>query len=452
MSGIKPVVLLVDDDCALLESLTCILEDEFDILKAVTAKEAFDFVVNKEIDLVFLDLGLPDISGMEALRRIREDEPQLPIIILTADDSARKAVEALRLGAHTYISKPFEVDEIIAVSQTAIEKTCLIRELRSFKAQADHKKMPVILGRSDSMKEIFDLIDKVSRTDVTVLLSGESGTGKELVASAIHYSGDRCENPFIALNCAAIPEKLVESELFGHEKGSFTDAAFQKIGLIECANKGTLFLDEISELRLDLQAKLLRVIESRKLKRVGGTKEISVDIRIVSATNTDLFQAVEDGRFRKDLFYRLNVVPVVLPPLRKRKEDIPTLLDFFVEEYNRSFSKHVKGFSQESIECLKQYRWPGNVRELRNVVERLVALADEDIIQSDHLPLDLFVDGSVNFELSSERPLKDAVADFERRYIQSVLHFTNGNQSKASKIIGLHRNALFNKMKSLGMK
>lgn len=449
MSELKPRILIVDDDVNLLETLAMLFEDDFSVVKATSASAGLELVAHTDISLCFIDLSLPDMDGMLLIEMIRARQYRLPVVVLTADDSAQTAVAALKLGAHSYICKPFDPEEIIAVARAALESNSISAQLQSYRQQVDSRQNKPFLGRSTIMKKLFSLIEKVAATDVTVLLSGESGTGKEVAARNIHFSSSRREHPFVAVNCAAIPEKLVESELFGHEKGSFTDAVNRKIGLIECADRGTLFLDEVSELRLDIQAKLLRVLETRSLKRVGGIKELDVDIRLISASNMDLFQAVKDGRFRRDLYYRLNVVPIDIPPLRVRAEDISLLLEHFLAEYNSIFKKNVRRFSSDAVECLERYSWPGNVRELRNIVERSVALAENDVVEVRDLPIDLLASGSVCDHDIPDLSLKRAVMDFEKDYIRNLLSYTSGNRTKAARMMGLHRNALLNKMKRL---
>lgn len=452
MAKFKPRVLVVDDEDNVLQSVKIVLEDDFELCFALSAAEARKQLKDIEIDIVLLDIGLPDINGLDFLLEIQKDYDHLPVIILTADNSAQSALRALRQGAYNYINKPYDVDDLRNQVARAIEHLGMMRELNCFKEQAKRDGMPVILGKSKAMHDVLELLEKVSRTDVTILLSGESGTGKEVAARAVHYASSRGDHPFVAINCAAIPATLLESELFGYEQGAFTDAAKQKIGVIECADKGTLFLDEVAELRLDLQAKLLRVLETRTFRRVGGTKDINVDIRIISASNTNLLKAVDEDRFRKDLYYRLNVVPVQLPPLRERTDDIELLLEYFLQLYNKIFHKTVRQFAPNALAALKSYSWPGNIRELRNIVERMVALAEAEVIASEQLPIDITVDSIVKMDMGNQRPLKQAVADFERSYIRSVLRFTGGNQIKAAGIMGIHRNALLNKMKALGLK
>jgi len=447
-----PVVLVVDDEPAVLETFETILEGKFEVLTARSGKEALDKIAKESVNLVFLDILMADMDGMQVLRKLKEYDENLPVIMATATDSARKAVEAILLGACNYITKPFDVDEVIAVAQKAIEQDRLLREVVYLRSQREEIRFENIVGKSKKIREIFGIIEKVLKTDATVLISGESGTGKELIARAIHFSSSRKQKPFIPINCASIPENLLESELFGHEKGAFTDATNQKLGMFELAHEGTLFLDEISGLKLDVQGNLLRALEEKEIRRLGGTKIIRVDVRIISATNIDLKQAVKEGKFRQDLYYRLNVVPIYLPPLRERKDDIPLLVEYFLQKYNQVFRKEIEGLTKEALEYLIHYDWPGNVRELKNVIERLVALKDDGVITPKDLPFDIFIKCSLTRDLPAEGGLKQANRDFERQYIEAVLERVSGNQVKAAKILGIHRNALFNKMKSLGLK
>jgi len=447
-----PVVLVVDDEPRALETFESILEGRFEILTARSGKEALDKVAKESIDLVFLDIKMPDMDGMEVLRRIKERDGNMAVIMATATDSARRAVEAMQLGACDYITKPFDVDEVIAVAQKAIERERLVREVVYLRSQIEEVRFENIVGRGKKIREIYGIIEKVVKNDATVFISGESGTGKELIARAIHFNSLRKQKPFIPINCAGIPENLLESELFGHEKGAFTDAINQKLGMFELADEGTLFLDEISGLKLDVQANILRALEEKEIRRLGGMKIIKVDVRIISATNVDLKQAVQEGRFRQDLYYRLNVVPIYIPPLRERREDIPLLVDYFLKAYNQAFRKRIEGLTKEALEYLMDYDWPGNIRELKNIIERLVALKDEGIIMPKDLPFDIFVKSSFKKGFQAEGGLKKASKDFERQYIEAVLEKAGGNQVKTAKMLGIHRNALFNKMKSLGLK
>jgi len=447
-----PVVLVVDDEPAVLETFESILEGRFEVLTARSGKEALDKIAKESINLVFLDIAMPDMNGMQVLRKIKEYDENLSVIMATVTDSARTAVEAMQSGACNYITKPFDVEEVITVAQKAIEQQRLLKEVTYLRSQREEIRFENIVGKSKKIREIFEIIEKVVKNNATVFISGASGTGKELIARAIHFNSSRKQKPFIPINCAGIPENLLESELFGHEKGAFTDATNQRLGMFELANEGTLFLDEISGLKLDVQANLLRALEEKEIRRLGGTKIIRVDVRIISATNIDLKQAVEEGKFRQDLYYRLNVVPITLAPLRERKGDIPLLVEYYLERYNQAFRKKIEGITKEALEYLMQYDWPGNIRELKNVIERLVALNDNGVITPKDLPFDIFIKSSLAKDMPVEGGLKEARNDFEKQYIEAVLDRVSGNQVKAAKILGIHRNALFNKMRSMGLK
>jgi len=447
-----PVVLVVDDEPVVLEIFESILNGQFNCLRAQTGKEALDKITKESISVVFLDIKMPDMDGMQILRRIKEYDENLAVIMATATDSARAAVEAMKYGAHGYITKPFDADEVVAQAQKAIEKERLVKEVICFRSQREETGFDNIIGSGKRMREIYGIIGKVVKSDATILISGESGTGKELIARAIHFNGPRKHKPFIPINCASIPDNLLESELFGYEKGAFTDAVTQKLGMFELADEGTLFLDEISGLRLEMQAKLLRALEEREIRRLGGTRTIRMGARIISATNVDLKKAMQEERFRQDLFYRLNVVPIHLAPLRERKEDIPSLVGHFLKVYSQAFRKKVDELTQETMEYLIDYDWPGNIRELKNIMERLVALKDEGPITPKDLPFDIFIKTNLLKNFQASGALKEVCGDFEKQYIETVLEKVGGNQIKAARILGIHRNTLLNKMKSMGMR
>jgi two-component system, NtrC family, response regulator AtoC len=447
-----PTMLVVDDEPAILESFVAIFEGRFNVLTARSGKEALSRIARESINVVFLDIALPGEDGLQVLRSIRQLDGNVAVIMATAFDSARKAVQALQWGACNYITKPFDAQELISIADKAVQQELLAREIVSLRGLREQCQFENIIGKSKKIRAIFSVIEKVVANEATVLISGESGTGKELVARAIHYNSLRKHKPFVPINCAGIPASLLESELFGHERGAFTDASCLKLGMFELAHEGTLFLDEISGLKHEVQANLLRALEEREIRRLGGSKIIKIDVRIIAATNIDLRQAVEAGEFRHDLFYRLNVIPVFVPPLRERKEDIPLLTAHFVHKYNQVFRKNVEGFSADAMRYLMDYDWPGNIRELKNVIERMIALKDEGVIVPQDLPFDMFVKGSVDKRINPEGALREASRDFEKQYIEAVLGRVDGNQVKAAKILGIHRNALFNKMKSYGLK
>lgn len=446
---VRPNILIIDDDNSLLESYTVLLEDEFEVHTAETGTAGLSLLKQEDIHIVLLDIRLPDIDGIEVLRHIKALDENVDVIMITAVKNVRVAVEAIKLGAYDYIVKPFEVDEMLSLLRRALERQHLLREVLYLRAEVDrHLEMGNIVGRSAKMRQIYDLILRVADTNATVLISGESGVGKELIARAIHQQSMRRMHPFVAINCAAISEHLVESELFGHERGAFTGAIEMRRGKFELANTGTLFLDEIGSLRMDLQAKLLRVLQEREFQRVGGGKTLRVDVRIVAASNQDLRNMVAEHTFRDDLFYRLNVVPIYVPSLRERQEDVPLLVNHFLNKYNKAFGRNVEGFTSSAMAALCQYHWPGNVRELENIIERLVAISRQRILDVEDIPLDLTaVRGEImNDILAQGTDLRQAKAEFERLYILKLLDQHGWNQTEVAKRLGIHRNTLLSKM------
>jgi len=452
---ILPNILVVDDEVNVIESFKQLLEGDYKVLTATNGEEALEKVEKENLDVVLLDIKMPGMDGIEVLRRIGELKENVDVIMVTAVNTMKTAIEAMKLGAYDYITKPFDVDEVIISIDKALEKRRLTRELSYLRSEvAKPVKFDNIIGTSEKMREVYEIVSEMTKNDSTVLISGESGTGKELIARAIHFNGLTKDRPFIAVDCASIPENLLESELFGHEKGAFTDATSQKLGRFELANQGTLFLDEIGNLRPDMQGKILRVLQEREIQRVGGVKTIKIDVRIISATNIDLKKAIKEGMFREDLYYRLNVVPIEIPPLRERKEDIPLLVRYFLEIFNREFGKRIKEISLEAMKFLMNYRWPGNVRELRNVIERLVALTKGEVISHERLPLDILLTVKAGKGNTGEKGilLKEAREQFERQFIFGVLEKVNWNQTEAAKILGIHRNTLIMKIQNLGIK
>src|SRR5712691_1992680 len=351
--GVRPVILVVDDDSGVRESFRLILEDRYDLLEAVDGKQALDRLRTSPVDLVLLDIRLPEMDGIEVLERMKSVDDGVEVILVTAVKTVRTAVDAMKLGAFDYLTKPFDEDELLTIIRRALEVAFLRSEL------ARQHDFDELVGQHPEMQKLYRLISQVARTTTTVVITGESGTGKELIARAIHRQGPRRDKPFVAVNPAALSDTLIESELFGHEKGAFTGAYQRKLGRFELAQGGTLFLDEISSLKPELQAKLLRVLQEREIERVGGTRSIRIDARIIVATNTDLKQAVAQGTFREDLYYRLNVMPITVPPLRERREDIPLLVPHFIRRYNQAFNKRVEGLAPEALSVLGEYSWPG---------------------------------------------------------------------------------------------
>lgn len=448
-------ILIIDDDESLLESYIVLLEDEFQVHTAASGREGLGILKKEHVNVVLLDIHLPDIDGMEVLQQAKAADESLDIIMITAVKNVRMAVDAIKLGAVDYLVKPFEIDDVLALLRRTMQHQDLMREVLYPRSEVDrYQNMGDIVGSSQKMHQIFDLILRIADTNATVLIHGESGTGKELIARAIHQKSQRRSKPFVAVNCAAISEHLIESELFGHERGAFTGALEKRLGKFELANTGVLFLDEIASLRLDLQAKLLRVLQEREFERVGGNKTIQTDVRIVAATNRDLKQMVVEATFREDLFYRLNVVPIQVPPLRERREDIARLIEHFLDKYNLAFQRQVRGFSASALRILTSYPWPGNVRELENVIERLVAISPPGTLDVEHLPLDLVNDRhKIAAELNLQGGnLRRAKAEFERNFISRALEQSNWNQTVAAKRLGIHRNTLIGKMESLKLR
>ena len=459
MSGKKPFrskILVVDDEEGARDALQVILEDEFDVTTAASGTEALDLCQHTHFDLIFLDVSMPEIDGIETLKRLKALSGPTDVVMISASDRAQMAVKSIKLGAYDYITKPFEPDDILSAVERVLEKQTLERQvdyLRSEMAQqlGDHQ----ILTQDPAMLGVLDLINKVATTTSSVLIAGESGTGKELVARSLHLGSERRKESFVAINCAAIPSELMESELFGHERGAFTGAHSRSVGKFEYANGGTLFLDEISTLRLELQAKLLRVIQEKEFQRLGSNRSIKVDVRIVAATNTNLEDNIQKGTFRRDLFFRLNVIPLRLPSLRERKGDVRLLAQHFLKRFNLQLRRQIPGFTTQALEVLERYAWPGNVRELENLVERLVVLGpDNEPISHEDLPLEILLDSPLAQQafVPEKDGLLKARDSFERQFILKALKRAQWNQSEAARILGIHRNTLIQKMKALDLR
>ncbi len=449
----KNKILVVDDEHLIRWSLEQNLKKQgYEVNTAGSGEDALRLLQEEAPDLVLLDVQLPGMNGMEVLERIKELDEEVIVIMVTALGVLETAVKAMRLGAYDYINKPFNLDELAIVIKKALETQELKREVAQLRSTQPKKfSIDGIVGESEDLQHVLNMIRKIAQSDAgTVLVQGESGTGKELVAKAIHYESARADKPFMAINCAAVPETLLESELLGHEKGAFTDAKTQKKGLFELAHGGTVFLDEIGDMPTGIQAKLLRVLEDRTFRRVGGTKDIQIDVRIISATNKDLLEAIEEKSFRNDLYYRLQVIPIFLPPLRERRKDILVLARSFIDSFNREFGKSVTGISPEAEKFLYEYDWPGNVRELRNVIERAIILENEEIMQLGHLPRELVSragsseSGPLEFTLPPEGV---NIEDVERELIRQALDMAEGNQSKAAKKLHLGIDAFRYRMK-----
>jgi len=452
---LKPTLLIVDDELGARQSLEVILEDDYRVLSAVNGQEALDVFQRETINLVLLDVNMPDMDGLEVLQKMKELDEDIDVIMVSALNLARKAADAIKSGAYDYITKPYEPEDILSTVNRVISKQRLHRELDLLRREVEETRgFDQIVSQDGMMIEIFQLIKKVAYTSTNVLITGESGTGKELIARSIHRQGNRKNGPFVAINCAAIPSELMESEMFGHEKGAFTGAHTRTIGKFEHANGGTLFLDEISALRSDLQAKLLRVLQEREIERIGSNKPIRVDIRVIAATNTNLEDAVARGKFRQDLYFRLNVVPVSIPPLRDRKEDIPLLANHFLNKFNTAFNKRIPGFTERALEVLSRYHWPGNIRELENLIERIVVLCTtEESIDIKSIPIEVLINSDHEPDESDYQKsgLIKIREEFEKRILLNVLDAVQGNQTEAAKILKINRNTLLQKARQFGI-
>ncbi len=439
-------ILVVDDEKSLRELLTIMLENEgHEVTSAATGESAIKLIKEKVFDLVITDIRMRRSNGIDVLESVKQRQPQTPVVMMTAYASAETAVEAMKKGAYDYISKPFNVEDLQLIVKNAVEMKKLTDENRHLRsALKDKFQFDNIIGKSSAMQKVFALIEKTADSNATILISGESGTGKELVAKAIHFNGRRKNSPFVSINCGAVPENLLESELFGYEKGAFTSADSSKIGLMEAADKGTFFLDEIAETPMNLQVKLLRVLQEREFTRVGGTATIAVDLRIIAASNQDISKAVRENKFREDLFYRLNVIPIQLPPLRERREDIPQMVHHFIAKFNknRRHGSKIKGIDPEAVAILEKYPWPGNVRELENAIERAVVLEMDDTIRVSSLPEDLVGRADAGPDLVpqvGEEPidLEKTLDQIEKKMIRGALDQSNGIINRAAKLLNL---------------
>lgn len=455
--AVKKRVLLIDDDPRVRASLKMVLDPIYDILQASDGHEGIDVFRKDDPDLILLDVILPGTDGLAVLQALRMENKTTPVIMLTGTKSVKTAVDAMKLGAADYLSKPFDVDELRIVIDRVLNSSELEREVKQLRAQVVQRyAFHNLIGKSQGMQEIYSKIEQVADSRTTVLITGESGTGKELVAKALHYNSSRRERPFIALNCAALPETLIESELFGHEKGSFTDATARRVGQFELANTGTLFLDEIGDLSPITQAKLLRVIQEREFTRIGGVQPIKVDVRIVAATNKILDDLVRKGLFREDLYYRINVIALFLPPLRERGEDIPLLAKHFLEKRLEEERRPRIEFGKDALELLARYSWPGNVRELENFVEQAFIWSQHAThITPEHLPTIIKNDSRSSSlrddTLAGRMSLEKAVMEFEREIILDALKRTNYVQTHAANLLGISRRMLKYRMDTLGL-
>ena len=452
-----PEILIIDDEPLMRISISDALKVEgYNVMSAETGGEGLKSIKNNSYDVVITDLRLPEVDGVQILKSCKQISPRTKVLMITAYGSVDTAVEAMKIGAYDYITKPFSMDEFILTVKRLIALRDLEDENIYLKEKIEERyEFSGIIGKSDKMKDIFEKIEIIAPTDTTVLITGESGTGKELVANAIHYNSPRKNEAFIKVSCAALPETLLEAELFGHERGAFTGAIKQKKGRFELAHKGTLFLDEIGEINQTVQVKLLRVLQEREFERLGGTSTINVDVRIIGATQRDLKKEVQKGSFREDLYYRLNVVPVHLPALRDRKEDILLLMEHFLNMYSKHMNKPMRGISIEAREFILKYDFPGNIRELENAVKRALTLSRDKEIQPWDLPEDMCTicrEGSKMGErLSYSEPLPTAMSLFEKQYVSKVLEETKGNKTLASKLLGISRKTLWEKCKLYGL-
>ena len=437
-------ILYIDDELSALKAISAILKKAgFDVLTATTAEEGILLLKETQIDCLLLDYRLPKMDGIELLKWLKYSGINIPVVMLTAYGTIEKAVEAMKLGAYHYLIKPVDTELLINVLKEAVEKSSMLFKEK----ETVYSPFPEIIGKSKAMQEVFYIMEMVAESNANVLITGESGTGKELVARAIYKKSSRNTKPFIIVDCTTIPENLLESELFGHEKGAFTGAMERKIGLFEIANEGTVFLDEIGELPMSLQKKLLRFLQEREIQRIGSTARIKVDVRVISATNRDLEKLVNEGTFREDLYWRLNVVRINLPPLRERKEDIPLLVNHFLNKYAKENNKPIPQLEPEVMDALINYEWSGNVRELANVIERAIVLSPAGIISMKHLPKRIIE--KTGWTLCKESSLN--LLEVEKSLILRALNSTGWNQTKAAQVLGISRKQLRTKMKHHGL-
>jgi len=453
----KKSILIVDDEKAARFGMKLALEkDGYNVMEASDGIEAFEIIKAKSPSLIFLDINMPKINGIQVLEEINQMKSPPMIVIVTAYGSEKVAVDAMKKGAYDYIAKPYEIDDLRLIATHAFEKLALEEENARLRSEIDRLgSRGKIVGESREMNQLFNKIEKVGPSDVTVLIQGESGSGKELVAKEIHKISSRKNRPMITMNCAALPETLIESELFGHEKGAFTGATERRLGKFELADKGTIFLDEIGDMSPNTQAKVLRVLQEQSFERLGGTETLRVDVRLISATHKDLLKEIKEGNFREDLYYRLKVVEILLPPLRNRREDIIILAENFIQYFSDKHRKNVKSISNDAVKIFTKYSWPGNVRELQNVIESAVVMANAETLEISDFPEEIS-NSDINRSFDYNLPFRDAkkivVDTFERDFVSRKLAENNGNISKTAEALGMHRQSLQQKIKDLNMK
>ncbi len=440
-------ILIIDDEKSILDLLSVVFKKEgYSVLTSLSAVKALELIDKEDLDLVLTDIKLPQLSGMEILKYVKENKPDVPVVMITAYGTIKQAVSAFKQGAIDYVVKPFDMDELKIVVAQGLEKRRLKQENTLLKQEFKQKyNFTNMIGKSKVMQEVYNLIEKVSASDATILISGESGTGKEVAARAIHVHSRRKDRSFVSLNCGALPENLLESELFGHVRGSFTGAIANKKGMFEVAERGTLFLDEVGEMSPTTQVKLLRALQDKRIRRVGGTEEISVDVRIIAATNQDLKKRIEQGRFRDDLFYRLNVISFEMPPLRRRKDDIPLLANHFMQRFCEGMGKRLKRFAPEVINVFESYPWPGNVRELENMVERVVAIEDRETITNKSLPDELLAPNATLDPGALVEPgfdLNRTLDEITKSYVKQSLAVSDGRLKETAALLGVNYRSL----------
>lgn len=440
----KFTILVIDDEKNIREGLSMALEDEgYDVITAEDGKKGLEKALYDSVDLIITDLRMPLISGEEILKKVVTEQPSIPVIVLTGHGTVELAVEAMRIGAYDFLTKPLDLDRLFRLVKRALENRALVLQKKELEERLEKStSIENIIGNSSAIRKVFDEIKKVSPTKATVLITGESGVGKELVANAIHNFSQRRDKPFIKVHCAALAESLLESELFGHEKGAFTGAIERKRGRFELSNKGTIFLDEIGEINQNIQVKLLRVLQEKQIERVGSSEPIDVDTRIIAATNKDLEKEMKEGRFREDLYYRLNVVHIFIPPLRERREDIPLLVDFFVKEFSNENGKMISSIEPKARNAIYNYDWPGNIRQLRNCIESAVVMTSDNILHFEDLPFKEKAESEV-----IKIPIGSSLEKAEKEIIIKTLNHENNNKKRACDILGIGRKTLYRKLK-----